>query len=93
MLITILIFAFAIIALYLGLYLLRHRNRPFLIFDATANPSLTHVLTFWGIEMILVGVFSLMAAIWGGLTFIIIILVIGCFSGTFMALTLMTFMR
>lgn len=93
MLITILIFAFALIALYLGLYLLNHRNRTFLIFNPKSNPSLTHALTFWGFEMVVVGLLSLVAAISGSLTFIIIILIVGCFSGTFMALTLMTYLH
>ncbi|WP_137597425.1 hypothetical protein [Paucilactobacillus kaifaensis] len=93
MLITVLILAFALIALYLGSYLLRHRNRPFLIFDANNNSSLSHALSFWGTELVLVGLISLAAAFIGSLTLIIIILIIGCFSGTFMALTLMTYLH
>ncbi|BAP86079.1 hypothetical protein LOOC260_115690 [Paucilactobacillus hokkaidonensis JCM 18461] len=93
MLITVLIVIFALIALYLGWYLLAHRNRSFLVFKPQNTPSLSHVLIFWGTELILIGVLSLVAAVLGILMFTVIILIIGCFSGTLMALTLMTYMH
>lgn len=48
MLITVLIVIFALIALYLGWYLLAHRNRSFLVFKPQNTPSLSHVLIFFG---------------------------------------------
>ncbi|KIS04220.1 hypothetical protein [Paucilactobacillus wasatchensis] len=93
MLITILLIIFALIALYIGWYLVAHRNRPFLIFNPATNLSLSHAVTFWGVTMLVVGLVGLVAALINILLVTVIILVVGCFSGTLMLLSLMIFMR
>lgn len=93
MLIITLVCLFAIIALFIGGYLFTHRTRQFLIFKPQDDPTLSKVVTFWGIEMILIGIFCLIAAIIDSTLLIVIAIVLGCFSGTIMALTLMTFLK
>ena len=45
----------AVIVLYTGFYLLTHRNRKFLLFDPTSEPSLKIIMTIWGSLLIILG--------------------------------------
>ena len=51
----------AVIVLYTGFYLLTHRNRKFLLFDPTSEPSLKIIMTIWGSLLIILGLLTILA--------------------------------
>jgi uncharacterized membrane protein len=93
MLLTILVVLFAAIALFIGGFLFTHRQKSFLMFQPQTSPSLSKAVTFWGVEMLLVGIASLISAFMSSTIFIVSCIVIGCLSGTLLAITLMTFIK
>ena len=65
----------AVIVLYTGFYLLTHRNRKFLLFDPTSEPSLKIII--WGSLLIILGLLTILAIfIIKSIVFISIILVL-----------------
>ena len=67
----------AIIVLYTGFYLLTHRNRKFLLFNPTSEPSLKIIMTIWGSLLIILGLLTVLAIfIIKSIVFISIILVL-----------------
>lgn len=65
------------IVLYTGFYLLTHRNRKFLLFDPTSEPSLKIIMTIWGSLLIILGLLTILAIfIIKSIVFISIILVL-----------------
>ena len=67
----------AVIVLYTGFYLLTHRNRKFLLFDPTSEPSLKIIMTIWGSLLIILGFISIIlvldAIVEASLSFIMLI--------------------
>ena len=90
--IAILTIIFALILLFLGSYLLSHRNKQFIYFDPNQQPGLKTMMTFWGAEFLLVAIVCVAVAITGNEVWTIIILTIGSFSGTFMLMTMTRFL-
>jgi uncharacterized membrane protein HdeD (DUF308 family) len=84
---------FAIIALYIGYYLVTHRHKPFLIFDPRKSVKFQWAVLIWGIEMLVVGALALTAAFVGSTGFTVVILSVGCFSGTFLSFTFVWFLN
>lgn len=66
----------AVIVLYTGFYLLTHRNRKFLLFDPTSEPSLKIIMTIWGSLLIILGLLTILAIFIKSIVFISIILVL-----------------
>ena len=65
----------AVIVLYTGFYLLTHRNRKFLLFDPTSEPSLKIIMTIWGSLLIILGLLTILAIfIIKSIVFIILVL-------------------
>lgn len=84
---------FALIALYIGYYLVTHVRKPFLIFDPRNSRGFQIAVAIWGVEMLLVGALSLAAAFVGNVYFTTGILSVGCFSGTFLSFTFVWFLK
>lgn len=91
-LIAILTIVFALILLFLGSYLLAHRNKPFLVFDPINQPGLKMILSFWGSEFLLVALACIVIAFINNDIWTIAVLTTGSFSGTFMLLTMTRFL-
>ncbi|WP_010622817.1 hypothetical protein ABTQ33_08980 [Paucilactobacillus suebicus] len=84
---------FAVIALYIGYFLVTHRNKPFLVFDPRNSKGFKTAVLIWGTEMLLVGCLTIAAAVVNSTGFIVVMLMIGCFSGTFLSFTFVWFLN
>lgn len=93
MLIQALTTLFAIIALYIGYFLVTHHKKPFLLFDPRQRRGFQIAIMIWGIEMLLVGLIALVAAFVNSTGLTVAILSVGCFSGTFLSFTLVWFLN
>ncbi len=92
MLISILMVVFSILLGTIGIYLYRHQQRPFLLFDPTNQPALQELLRIGGIALCLMAVIAFVIA-WTHVTILIcIILLLGCFTTTGILIGLTHFM-
>ena len=85
MLLSIFVTLFALIALFEGVYFLTHLHKPFMIFDPTTSPFVHRQLQIWGVIMTALGIITLVAAWSTSITFIVIMVVLGCILETQMA--------
>ena len=82
----------AVIVLYTGFYLLTHRNRKFLLFDPTSEPSLKIIMTIWGSLLIILGLLTILAIfIIKSILFISIILVLDAIVEAFLSFIMLIY--
>ncbi|WP_157945063.1 hypothetical protein [Apilactobacillus quenuiae] len=92
MIITILMTIFTIILLIIGLYLYKHRNKPFMLLRPENNQLLSSMVKYYGIIFIGLSIMSLISVIINIMYFIITILIISCIMSLVMELTLIKFL-
>ncbi|GAB6092455.1 hypothetical protein [Furfurilactobacillus curtus] len=85
MAIKILMLVFAAVLFFISTYLWHHRQRPFLVFDPVSQPAIARLVSFWAIELAIVGFLSIA----GIFNFIIMIIALILGSLSTMALGLM----
>ncbi|GEK29509.1 hypothetical protein [Furfurilactobacillus siliginis] len=91
MAITILMIIFALILFTLAGYLWFHRQTGFSLFTPQRYPNITGVITFWAIELTVVGVLALLGTV--NIVIMVIALAVGSLSGMGLGLTLVTLMN
>ncbi|MYV04475.1 MULTISPECIES: hypothetical protein [Furfurilactobacillus] len=91
MLIKILICIFAVIFFFISGYLWFHRQTGFLLFTPDRHPQIGTLLTFWAIELFIVGLLAIAGLF--SLVVMVIALIVGCLSGMLLGLTLVRFMN
>lgn len=92
MIIIILMIIFTIILLIMGIYLYKHRNKPFMLLHPENNNSLSSMVKNYGLIFIGLAILSLLSIIINSISFIIIILIISCIMSLVMELTLIKFL-
>ncbi|AVL00282.1 hypothetical protein [Pediococcus inopinatus] len=92
MIISILMVLFAILLGTIGVYLYRHQQRPFLLFDPTNQPALQELLRIGGIALCLMAIIAFVVAWTHVIILICIILLLGCCTSTGILLGLTHFM-
>ncbi|QMU07931.1 hypothetical protein [Levilactobacillus suantsaii] len=77
MLITILMICYTLLSFGIGWYFYSHRRRAFLVFHPESTPALSHVLSWGGIILMIIGLIAAVATIMNNFVFISIILLVG----------------
>ncbi|MFC2685116.1 MAG: hypothetical protein ACFN06_06335 [Limosilactobacillus oris] len=85
MLLPILVTLFGLIALFEGVFFLTHLHKDFLILEPTRSPFVARQLKVWGIILTILGLITVGAAWTDNITFIVIMVVLGCILETQMA--------
>lgn len=82
MLINILVCIFIIITLFIGGYLLTHRNNIFMTMNPKETPTLHNIMFYGGILCLIIGILEIIALISQNSIFIIISLILAMVSVT-----------
>lgn len=85
MLLPILVTLFGLIALFEGIFFLTHLHKDFLILEPSSSPFVARQLKIWGIILTILGLVTIGAAWTNSITFIVVMVVLGCILETQMA--------
>ncbi|MHA8138352.1 hypothetical protein ACYATM_04820 [Lactobacillaceae bacterium Scapto_B20] len=79
MLVNILTIIFAAIMVGTGVFVLRHQNKPFLVFHPENIPALSKLMKGFGLVFIIFGIICLVPLFMSNDTALFWLLIIGCF--------------
>ncbi|WP_429970682.1 hypothetical protein ACQW5G_06615 [Fructilactobacillus sp. Tb1] len=93
MAIKVLVILFSALLFGNGIYFLKHTKTPFLMFNPQNNVTLSKILKYSGIILIIVAIIGFAAALTNSLILIIITLILGCICCVIPELLIMQFIN